>query len=55
MGKVEFRFYLSLLILPFYHLMGLFVTRMFTKHDGSDKIISKLKSLTRRIDGYGSY
>jgi hypothetical protein len=46
---------LSLLLLPFDRLIDLFVTRLFIKHDGSCKIIAKLKPLIRRNDEYGSH
>ena len=43
---------LSLLLLPFYRLMDLFITKLFIKHDLSNKMISKLKPLTRRNNEY---
>ena len=46
---------LSLLLLPFDRLIDLFVTRLSIKHEGSFKIVLKLKPLARRNDDYGSH
>jgi len=45
--RIALDFYFSLLWLPFYRLMGLFVTTLFIKHVGSCKIIVMPETLNK--------